>query len=114
MNRKGQARWVSRSDVRRQIQCIHRLFEMAARASGQASEQDRARIGHNVGLVFRTFHSDEGIGCQELDGIENPELYTEAVALSLAGHRSKMPMSPISSSSRGATAGLPHAFVASC
>ena len=27
---KGQARWVSRSDVRRQIQFIHRLFEVAA------------------------------------------------------------------------------------
>ena len=30
MIRKGQARWVSGSDVRRQIQCIHRLFEVAA------------------------------------------------------------------------------------
>ena len=30
MIRKGQARWVSGSDVRRQIQFIHRLFEVAA------------------------------------------------------------------------------------
>ena len=30
MIRKGQARWVSSSDVRRQIQFIHRLFEVAA------------------------------------------------------------------------------------
>jgi hypothetical protein len=30
-----------------------------------------------VGLVFKTFHSDEGIRYQELDSIENPKLYTE-------------------------------------
>ena len=30
MIRKGQARWVSGSDVRRQIQFLHRLFEVAA------------------------------------------------------------------------------------
>ena len=30
MIRKGQARWVSGSDVRRQIQCIHKLFEVSA------------------------------------------------------------------------------------
>ena len=30
MIRKGQATWVSGSDVRRQIQFIHRLFEVAA------------------------------------------------------------------------------------
>ena len=30
MIRKGQARWVSGSDVRRQMQFIHRLFEVAA------------------------------------------------------------------------------------
>ena len=30
MMRKGQARWVSGSDVRRQIQFIHKLFEVAA------------------------------------------------------------------------------------
>ena len=30
MIRKGQARWVSSSDVRRQIQFINRLFELTA------------------------------------------------------------------------------------
>jgi transposase-like protein len=30
MIRNGQARWVSGSDVRRQIQFIHRLFEVTA------------------------------------------------------------------------------------
>ena len=30
MIRKGQARWVSGSDVRQQIQCINKLFEVAA------------------------------------------------------------------------------------
>lgn len=45
--------------------------------AGQPTEAARARIGRNVGLVFRTFHSDEGIGYQELDSLENPDLYTE-------------------------------------
>ena len=30
MIRKGQARWVSGSDVRQQIQCINQLFEVVA------------------------------------------------------------------------------------
>ena len=30
MIRKGQARWVSRKDVRRQVQFINKLFELAA------------------------------------------------------------------------------------
>ena len=30
MIRKGQARWVSGNDVRRQIQFIHQVFELAA------------------------------------------------------------------------------------
>ena len=30
MMRKGQVRWVSGTDVRRQIQFIHKLFELAA------------------------------------------------------------------------------------
>ena len=30
MIRKGQARWVSGSAVRQQMQCIHHLFEVAA------------------------------------------------------------------------------------
>jgi hypothetical protein len=51
--------------------------DVIALAPGQPLEEERARIGRNVGLVFRTFHSDEGIGYQELDSIENPELYTE-------------------------------------
>src|SRR6202521_3916083 len=34
MIRKGQARWVSRKDVRRQVQFINKLFELAAWARG--------------------------------------------------------------------------------
>ena len=30
MTRKGQARWVSGSDVRQQIQFVNKLFEVAA------------------------------------------------------------------------------------
>jgi hypothetical protein len=41
------------------------------------TDDERARIFRNIGQVFKTFHSDEGIGYQELDSIENPALYTE-------------------------------------
>jgi hypothetical protein len=44
---------------------------------GPITDDDRARIFRNIGQVFKTFHSDEGIGYQELDSIENPTLYTE-------------------------------------
>lgn len=44
---------------------------------GEIADADRARIFRNIGQVFKTFHSDEGIGYQELDSIENPTLYTE-------------------------------------
>lgn len=44
---------------------------------GPITDDDRARIFRNIGQVFKTFHSDEGIGYQELDSIENPALYTE-------------------------------------
>jgi hypothetical protein len=36
-----------------------------------------ARISKNLGQAFKTFHTDEGIVYQELDSLENPELYKE-------------------------------------
>ncbi len=41
------------------------------------SEEQKEKISQHVGVVFKTFHSDDGISYQELDSIENTELYTE-------------------------------------
>lgn len=39
--------------------------------------EERKKISRHVGIVFKTFHSDDGIGYQELDSIEDKDLYTE-------------------------------------
>lgn len=41
------------------------------------SPDERRKISRHVGIVFKTFHSDDGISYQELDSTENAELYTE-------------------------------------
>jgi hypothetical protein len=47
------------------------------RANGAISTDERRKISRHVGIVFRTFHSDDGISYQELDSTENDALYTE-------------------------------------
>ena len=42
MIRKGQTKWVSGSDVRRQIQFIHRLFEVASMRRSPADSPHRS------------------------------------------------------------------------
>jgi hypothetical protein len=52
--------------------------KLLARADGvKISPDERSKISRHVGLVFKTFHSDDGISYQELDSIENPDLYRE-------------------------------------
>lgn len=41
------------------------------------SDDERKKISRHVGIVFKTFHSDDGVSYQELDSIESPELYSE-------------------------------------
>ncbi len=48
-----------------------------AKASSTLSDQEKQKISKHVSLVFKAFHSDDGIGYQELDSIENEGLYTE-------------------------------------
>src|ERR1700678_156403 len=43
----------------------------------ELSDADKQKISKHVSLVFKGFHSDDGIGYQELDSIENEDLYTE-------------------------------------
>jgi hypothetical protein len=38
---------------------------------------EQEKIAEHVSLIFKTFHADDGIGYQELDSIENQDLYRE-------------------------------------
>jgi hypothetical protein len=54
----------------------------AAEAVGTTADraltlEERQKISKHVSLVFKAFHSDDGIAYQELDSIENEDLYTE-------------------------------------
>ncbi|MET4715944.1 hypothetical protein ABIF63_000047 [Bradyrhizobium japonicum] len=46
-------------------------------ANGELTDQDKDKIGRHIAIVFKAFHSDDGISYQELDSTENPQLYTE-------------------------------------
>lgn len=51
--------------------------KIISRIDLELSAEDKKKIGHHVGLVFKTFHSDDGIAYEELDSIEEESLYTE-------------------------------------
>ncbi len=51
--------------------------QLLANAGCVVSTEDRSKISRHVGLVMKTFHSDDGISYQELDSTENPDLYRE-------------------------------------
>jgi uncharacterized protein with ParB-like and HNH nuclease domain len=51
--------------------------EIIVNAGRTLSQEESQKIGRHVSLVVKTFHSDDGIGYQELDSIENEDLYTE-------------------------------------
>jgi uncharacterized protein with ParB-like and HNH nuclease domain len=46
-------------------------------AERDLSEREQDKVSEHVALVFKAFHSDDGIAYQELDSIENKDLYTE-------------------------------------
>jgi len=52
-------------------------LEMINRANRELSADERSKISRHVGIVFKTFHFDDGISYQELDSTENSSLYTE-------------------------------------
>jgi hypothetical protein len=51
--------------------------DLIAKAGRELSPEERRKISRHVGIVFKTFHSDDAISYQELDSTENTELYTE-------------------------------------
>jgi hypothetical protein len=46
-------------------------------ADRELSEKEQDKVAEHVALVFKTFHTDDGISYQELDNTENTALYTE-------------------------------------
>lgn len=51
--------------------------EIMAKADRALTDAEKQKISKHVSLVFKAFHSDDGVGYQELDSIENEGLYTE-------------------------------------
>lgn len=54
------------------------LAQQIIREAGrELGESEQNKVSENIALIFKTFHSDDGIAYQELDSIENKDLYTE-------------------------------------
>lgn len=51
--------------------------QLLSQAPGPVTLEQKSKVSRHVGLVFKTFHSDDGISYQELDSIESPQLYRE-------------------------------------
>jgi hypothetical protein len=51
--------------------------ELMGNAGRGLTDTEEQKISKHVSLIFKAFHSDDGVGYQELDSIENEELYTE-------------------------------------
>ena len=46
-------------------------------AGRELNADQKKKVSRHVGVVFKTFHSEEGIVYQEIDSIDNKDLYTE-------------------------------------
>jgi uncharacterized protein with ParB-like and HNH nuclease domain len=54
------------------------VTQMLIKSAGRKlTEDEELKVAEHVALVFKTFHTDDGISYQELDSIENADLYTE-------------------------------------
>jgi uncharacterized protein with ParB-like and HNH nuclease domain len=51
--------------------------ELIKKSNKDLISEERHKISRHVSIVFKIFHSDDGISYQELDSIENSTLYTE-------------------------------------
>lgn len=46
-------------------------------AGRELSDEEKKKVGKHVSIIFKTFHSDDGISYQELDNTEEVSLYNE-------------------------------------
>ncbi len=51
--------------------------KLIERADRTLNDDEIDKLNKNVSVVFKAFHSDDGISYQELDSIENADLYSE-------------------------------------
>lgn len=51
--------------------------DIEAQAGGTLTNEQKDKIGEHLDLISRTFKMDEAISYQELDSLDNPDLYTE-------------------------------------
>jgi hypothetical protein len=51
--------------------------DIMSKAGLTLTDAEKQKVSKHVALVFKAFHSDDGVGYQELDSIENEGLYTE-------------------------------------
>ena len=70
--------WIKFKDIVYSRQNSLALSQSLITQAGRPLTQiESEKIAEHVAIVFKTFHSDDGISYQELDSIENQQLYTE-------------------------------------
>lgn len=75
---KARFPWIKFKDLVFSTQDPLSAAESVMDAAGRELQQEeRKKISKHVGIIFRAFHSDDGISYQELDSTENEMLYTE-------------------------------------
>ena len=75
---KGKFPWIKFKDFVFSKQDMLTVAEGLVKHAGRAlNDSEKQKISKHVALVFKAFHSDDGIAYQELDSIENEDLYTE-------------------------------------
>jgi hypothetical protein len=75
---QAQFPWIKFKDIVYSTEKIRTLGDkIAAAANRELKSGERNKIDDHLDLVRRTFQGDDGISYQELDSIENQELYTE-------------------------------------
>ena len=75
---KGAFPWLKFKDIVFSRQDMLTLAQdIMTKAGRPLTDQEKQKVSKHVSLVFKAFHSDDGVGYQELDSIENEDLYTE-------------------------------------
>jgi hypothetical protein len=75
---KGKFPWIKFKDLVFSKQDMLTVAQGLVKNAGRAlADSESQKISKHVALVFKAFHSDDGIAYQELDSIENEDLYTE-------------------------------------
>jgi hypothetical protein len=70
--------WIKfKSGVFSDLDPVTAAEEQIKLADRDLSQDERRKISRHVGIIFKTFQGDDGIGYQELDSIESPALYSQ-------------------------------------